>query len=304
VARYVNAVGRDAWKGRTVGVYSPATVGRDILMDVLCGCGAEVIELGRSDVFIPVDTEAVDVGTRAQLKTWAAAHSLDAIMSMDGDGDRPLLTDADGVVIPGDVLGQITGAWLGAKVAVTPVSSNTGAEDLFGQVVRTKIGSPYVIAGMEEVGGDVVGYEANGGFLLGFAAKGLSPLMTRDSVLPLLAPLIAATQGLSALVADGPARFTAADRLQEVPTERSLALVADLRGDAEKRAAFLAGFGSDAVVVDETDGLRMTLVNGRIVHLRPSGNAPECRFYAEAGSVAEAEATLALGLELLRKALG
>ena len=31
-----------------------------------------------------------------------------------------------------------------------------------------------------------------------------------------------------------------------------------------------------------TDGLRITLTNGRIVHLRPSGNAPELRCYAEA----------------------
>jgi phosphomannomutase len=82
-----------------------------------------------------------------------------------------------------------------------------------------------------------------------------------------------------------------------------LALVADLRSDAGKRAAFLAGFGSDAITIDETDGLRMTLADGRIVHLRPSGNAPELRFYAEAASVAEAEHTLALGLDLLRKAL-
>lgn len=304
VARYVDAFGADALGGRTVGVYSHSTVGRDILMDVLRGCGAKVVELGRSATFIPVDTEAVDPDTRIQLKAWAKEHTLDAIMSMDGDGDRPLLTDAAGTVIPGDVLGQITGSWLGAEVAVTPVSSNTGAEAQFAQVRRTRIGSPYVIAGMEEVGGNVVGYEANGGFLLGFAAKGLSPLMTRDSVLPLLVPLLAAKgQGLADLVASGPARFTAADRLQEVPTERSLALVADLRSDAGKRAAFLAGFGSDAVTIDETDGLRMALADGRIVHLRPSGNAPELRFYAEATSVSEAEQTLVLGLDLLVKAL-
>lgn len=34
--------------------------------------------------------------------------------------------------------------------------------------------------------------------------------------------------------------------------------------------------------IDETDGLRITLADNRIVHLRPSGNAPELRCYAEA----------------------
>ena len=76
-------------------------------------------------------------------------------------------------VIAGDVLGQITAAILQAEVVVTPVSSNTGVEasGRFAEVIRTQIGSPFVIAGMEQAGGEkVVGYEANGGFLLGFAA--------------------------------------------------------------------------------------------------------------------------------------
>jgi phosphomannomutase len=30
--------------------------------------------------------------------------------------------------------------------------------------------------------------------------------------------------------------------------------------------------------VDETDGLRITLKDGRIIHLRPSGNASELRY--------------------------
>ena len=40
--------------------------------------------------------------------------------------------------------------------------------------------------------------------------------------------------------------------------------------------------------IDTTDGLRMTFENGEIVHLRPSGNAPEFRCYNEAGTQARA----------------
>ncbi len=306
VARNVGAYG-PALTGRRIGVYSHSAVGRDLLLEIVAGLGAEVVELGRSDTFIPVDTEAVDPAIRAQLRIWARDHTLDAIVSTDGDGDRPLLTDQTGEVIVGDILGQITGSALGAEVAVTPVSSNTGAESLFGRVVRTRIGSPFVIAGMEQVGGRVVGYEANGGFLLGFDASGpagpLPALATRDAVLPFVAPLAAATDGLAALVAAQPARFTAADRLQDVPTEKSLALVAEFDTDPDKRADFLGVFDGVEAGVDRTDGLRMTLTDGRIVHLRPSGNAPELRFYAEADSVAAAQKTLATGLDALAKAL-
>ena len=36
--------------------------------------------------------------------------------------------------------------------------------------------------------------------------------------------------------------------------------------------------------VDVTDGLRITLSTNDIVHLRPSGNAPELRCYAESSN--------------------
>lgn len=308
VARYTDAFGPEALSGLTVGVYTHSTVGRDLLMQILTRLGARVVELGRSETFIPVDTEAVSEQMSAKLKAWAAAQALDAIVSLDGDGDRPLLTDAAGAVVPGDVLGQITGAALGAAVAVTPVSSNTGAESVFARVLRTRIGSPYVIAGMGEAGGKVVGYEANGGFLLGFAAQGpagpLPPLMTRDAVLPLVVPLMLAKgQGVAALVASQPARFTATGRIENVPTETSLAFVETLDTEFVARAAFVARLDGVEASVDRTDGLRITLEDGRIVHLRPSGNAPECRFYAEAESVAAAQAALEQGLNVLATAL-
>ncbi len=303
IARYVTAYGATALTGMRIGVYTHSAVGRDLLLRAVAALGASTVDLGRSDSFVPVDTEAVSGETRARLLAWAAANRLDAIVSTDGDGDRPLMTDATGRIVPGDVLGQITAAALAAGVVVTPVSSNTGAEASrrFAQVIRTRIGSPFVIAAMEAAGGRIVGYEANGGFLLGFAAQGpagaLPPLMTRDSLLPLIAPLALARKiGLAALVAQEPARFTASDRLQEVPTDRTQALVAHLDASADARAGFLRALGAIEVAIDRTDGLRLGLDGGRIVHLRPSGNAPELRFYAEAETAAAAEDLLAAGL--------
>ncbi|ATX67497.1 phosphomannomutase [Roseinatronobacter bogoriensis] len=304
VARMHAAYGPNALAGQRVGVWSHSAVGRDLLIATLRALGAEVIEIGRSDTFIPIDTEAVSSEARALFAAAAAEHGLAAIASTDGDGDRPLLADATGRVIPGDVLGQITARTLGAQVVVTPVSSNTGVAQMgFAQVIRTKIGSPFVIAGMEAAaaGGAerVVGYEANGGFLLGFDAHGpagpLPRLLTRDSHLPIVAALIAAgTDGLAALVAQGPQRFTAADRLQEVPTARTKTLVAAL---AQNPTALLTPLeAGELQSLEQTDGLRLTLTSGRIVHLRPSGNAPELRLYTEAERSDLAEALLAAAL--------
>lgn len=312
VARYVAAFGPGALTGLRLGVWCHSAVSRELLLDTVRALGGEAVELGRSDIFIPVDTEAVPVAARAALAGWAAEHRLDALLSTDGDGDRPLLTDAAGQVIPGDVLGQITAAVLGAEVVVTPVSSNTGVEasGRFARVIRTKIGSPFVIAGMQAVGRvPVAGYEANGGFLLGFTAEGpagpLSPLATRDSLLPLIAPLsqARAAGGLAALVAAEPPRFTTSGRLEEIPTEASRALLAGFDAAPAALADFLAGLGEALTTTDHTDGLRLMLASGRVLHMRPSGNAPEFRLYAEAEDPAEARRLLQQGLERLRAEL-
>lgn len=311
VSRYVEAFGADALKGLRIGVYEHSSVARDALAEALMQMGAEVVRLARADHFIPVDTEAVDADTREMLKRWCAEHALDALVSTDGDADRPMVVDATGTLVPGDVLGPLTAQMLGAEVICTPVSSNTAVDQLgFGSVIRTKIGSPFVIAAMEEVGGRVVGYEANGGFLLGFAADGpsgkLAPLMTRDCLLPIVAPLaMACAKGVSLaeLVSDLPPRFTAADRIAGIPTEASKAFIAELIEDAAERAAFFAGRAKETGV-DLTDGLRVSFADDTVIHLRPSGNAPEFRCYAEAESVARAEVLMRETLQAVAKRLG
>ncbi|MEM6423018.1 MAG: phosphomannomutase, partial [Pseudomonadota bacterium] len=298
MARYVTAFGAAALSGLKLGVYTHSAVGRDLLMEVLSALGAEVTEFGRSDTFIPVDTEAVEPEARARFTGWAAG--LDALVSTDGDSDRPMVTDATGRVIPGDILGQITARYLGAETIVTPISSNSSVTERgFEAVHLTRIGSPFVIAGMEAATGRVAGYEANGGFLLGFEAAAPGPLpalMTRDSFLPIIAPLAmarAAGQPLAALAAQETLRHTAADRLTEMPMAASQALLGQLRDESDARVRLLsaAGLGTEASC-DETDGLRMTDAAGAVLHLRPSGNAPELRLYVEARSPAQAEEVL------------
>ncbi|WP_167648086.1 phosphomannomutase [Mameliella alba] len=299
VARYTQAFGREALAGLRVGVYQHSSVARDIMVEVVEALGATALPIARSDTFIPVDTEALDPETRKLFAGWFADHRLDVLISTDGDADRPMLVDDAQQVVPGDVLGAMTARALGARVICTPVSSNTmieaeGGFD-FDAIHRTKIGSPFVIAAMEEALAEdpaarVAGYEANGGFLLGFDADApagrLAPLMTRDCLLPILAPLCAARAAdkpLSALLDALPPRFTAADRIQGIESEISKAFIASLSGDAAARAAFFADTGEIAEV-DETDGLRVTFATGDVVHLRPSGNAPEFRCYAEAST--------------------
>jgi phosphomannomutase len=303
--RYLDVFGAEALAGMRIAIYEHSSVARDILRIILEALGATVLALGRTDEFVPIDTEAVRAEDIERAARWAQEHTFDAIVSTDGDADRPLIGDEQGRWLRGDIVGILCSQYLGADYVVTPVSSNTAVERCgqFKDVVRTRIGSPYVIAGMEQAAAEhgeqtvVAGYEANGGFLLGsdIARNGavLKALPTRDAVLPIVAVLgLARERGcrVSEVARDLPPRFTASDRLQNFATDLSRDLIARLTQDAPQVGLLLAPQSGQPAHVDTTDGLRVTFTNGDIVHLRPSGNAPELRCYAEASTQEAAEA--------------
>jgi phosphomannomutase len=303
IQRYKDLLGEQALAGLKLAIYQHSSVARDVLHSLLGDLGAEVVCLERSDIFVPIDTEAVSAEDTQRGLDWAAQYQVDAIISTDGDGDRPLISDEQGHWLRGDIVGLLTAHALQISHLAVPVSCNTAIEasGFFQQVARTRIGSPFVIAGMEalqkEGAPSVAGFEANGGFLLGSRianAPTLQPLPTRDAVLPvvtLLAQVKAQGKPLSQLVAALPQRFTASDRLQDFPTEKSKAL---LSGWTEQPADMLKSLqlAEQLSHIDSTDGLRATLQSGRVVHLRPSGNAPEFRCYVEEDSQPAAQALL------------
>lgn len=306
--RYRRAFGKDTLAGLKVGVFQHSSVARDDLTTIIAALGAEIVPLGRTDYFVPIDTEALSASDAAQANVWVKANGLDALVSTDGDGDRPLIADDEGKFLRGDTVGILTAAFLRADAVVTPVTSNSSIEGLatFAKVVRTKVGSPFVIAGMAEAlasgAKTVVGFEASGGVLLGsdvHVANGtIAALPTRDSVLPILCVLAAARQRkmtLSQLVATLPARVARGNRLEHVPQERTAALLAKLMN-----ADFAAGYFAEAGTIrslSSIDGLRFELTSGDVVHYRASGNAPELRCYTEASTAERADALLAWGLK-------
>ena len=309
--RNANILPANALSGLKVGVYQHSTVARDLLVDLLEHFGATVVPFGRSEAFIPVDTEAVSEETIVKLKEIARQHSLDAVVSADGDGDRPLLADETGMPLRGDLLGLIATNFLGATSVVTPVTSNSGIEAAGRfSVIRTRVGSPFVISGMQDAlaAGEshVAGFEANGGVLIAsdFEINGhvLRALPTRDCFAPILATLSLAAsrrQSLSAIAASYNLPFAAADRLENFPVETSAGLMTDLRAGTANLAAFLQPIG-EVDWLSDIDGLRVTLKDRRIIHFRPSGNAPEMRCYVEAESEAAAAELLRTGLERIR----
>lgn len=290
--RYLSIFDENLLTGKRIGIYEHSSAGRDIYPILFKKLGAEVISLERSDQFVPIDTEAVSEEDKIKARNWSKLHNLDAIFSTDGDGDRPLVADENGEWLRGDILGLLCALEMKIEVLAVPVSCNTiiSSHKGFKCVKQTKIGSPYVIEACVDLAKNykkIAGFEANGGFLLGsnieINGKQLSALPTRDAILPFLMLLSAAKEkGIAQLVDSLPKRITFSDRIQNFATEKSKAIIEKAKENPTCLLQHL-GFGDDTLLdLNTIDGLRITLSNGNIIHLRPSGNAPELRCYAEA----------------------
>lgn len=269
--RYVEPFAGDApLRGLRVVHYQHSAVGRDLLARILGELGAEVVVEARSDAFVPIDTEDVSPGDEQRYRAMVQAHRAHALVSTDGDGDRPLIVDETGRFHRGDMVGLVTAELLGARFAAVPVTVSdaldmhlaSGASTAPLAVVRTRIGSPYVIAAMRRAlaagTAGVVGWEANGGFLTGsrFAlGRGtLAPLPTRDAVLPILAVLLTAAQKdvqVSEVFARLPHRATRAGLLDDFAPAASQAILAAFQ---PRDAAQAVRFTAEGVLVEATDG--------------------------------------------------
>lgn len=309
--RYLDFFPSNILAGKKLLFYQHSSVARDIFPEILEHLGAEVIRIGFSNTFIPVDTEAVDAVD--MFKEWLLTHKADALISTDGDADRPLFVDAQGVVIPGDKIGALTSMYLGCEAIALPISCNSGIAEMknFKKVSLTKIGSPFVVQALNELEHEfkkVGGFEANGGYLLqsnvNIDGKNLTSLPTRDAVLPVLSVLALAkkyelkTSEITGLL---PKIYTSSGLIKNFSTEKSLGVLETAKKDTEK--FFTNLFPKQKLTlmdVNSLDGLRCSFQGNFIIHLRPSGNAPEFRCYTEAPTQEKADELCRIMTEALK----
>ncbi|MGN6734312.1 MAG: phosphomannomutase [Candidatus Binatia bacterium] len=368
VHRFTRSFKGEGLTGWRVLVYQHSAVGRDILPRILGELGAEVVTAGRSETFVPIDTENITDEQLTHLEGLATAakasgQPLNAIVSTDGDSDRPLVTAvlSDAEIkpggkrvrfLPGDLLGIVAAEYLRADAVAVPISANDAVDRRMKErgvsLLKTKIGSPYVVSALDELRrtekfARIVGWEANGGFLtasdIQLSAGMLPALPTRDSTLPILATLFAAAEqgiGLSTLWDRLPARFGRAGLLDNVSIAASQAILArlipsgnviEVEFDGSNRVldcsettsvrvllgepvskkwqeskAILSSFFDSALGFGEIvrlnvlDGVRIYFRNSDIVHIRPSGNAPQLRIYAVSDSQARADEIVSLAV--------
>jgi phosphomannomutase len=342
VRRYTNAFPGGALSGKKVLVWEHSAVGRELLSRILAELGAQVVAAGRSETFVPVDTEAVNESMLRSLQALVDANggaSLSAVVSTDGDGDRPLVLAVDAgrvAFIPGDLLGILAAKFLGVRHVAVPISCNDAVDEFCRaagiQLAKTRIGSPHVIAALRESG-----WEGNGGFFTAAAIAvpgggSLAPLLTRDALLPILCALASSLDrgflpkrfGRSMVLRDFPMNAAREIMRWLRPSDPSIVEAAFApaglslrRADGtettpestdplvEEIGGIRAGIGryyipadgfTEVQSINWLDGVRVRFTSGDVVHLRPSGNAPEMRYYTNADTPDRAEAVARAGI--------
>ena len=108
-----------------------------------------MVTAGRSETFVSIDTENITDEQLDRLEEFAVAaeasgRPLHAIVSTDGDSDRPLVTAVLPAAevhpggrrvrfLPGDLLGIVVAEYLRADAAAVPISANDAVERRMGE---------------------------------------------------------------------------------------------------------------------------------------------------------------------------
>ena len=209
------------------------------------------------------------------LASTVKAIGADLGVAFDGDADRSIFVDENGVIYWGDktfavIIKQFLIKNPGAKI-VTPVSSSTLIKDTVeaykGELIWTKVGSVTVSQKMKELNAKLGG-EENGGVFYGPHQAVRDGAMTTALLLNIMAET---GEKLSKLVAEQPQYFLEKGKI-ECPDEKKEVLLQKLFEQVK---------GEN---ISTIDGVKIWFSDNSAILIRPSGTEPVFRLYAEAKS--------------------
>lgn len=253
------------------------------LLDIL---GLEVIGVNcdpQKD-FIARDTDTDDKAELESLKKVVVGESCDFGIAFDGDGDRSVFVDEKGTFIPGEYSCSLIAKELDADKIITTVSASQVVETLGKRVIRTKVGSPYVVGKMKEEGSKF-GFEQNGGAI--FA----DTIYTRDggSVTIEILNLFAKFRGkFSKMVAT-------------LPKYHMFRTKVDYKWELQDKILQEAKKNFRGIKIEEIDGVKIWMDKNTWLLFRSSQNAPEFRVFAESLDKEKAQKLLQEGVSFVKK---
>ena len=263
----------------------------------MLGCKVTAIN-SQPDGFFPGRSPAPDPEALQPLCEVVKQLHADIGIAYDGDGDRMVAIDEQGVLAPPDQILAAYASHLVKKhkggVVVTTVEASMCfekmIEPLHGKVVRTKVGDVGVATAVKRHKA-VFGGEPCGAWI--HPQHHYCPDGILSSVL-LLKALEDKKKNLSSFISEAP-RYPILREKLPCPNRAKYAVM----GDLEKTLPSLFSEVEEKLTID---GVRLNLKNGWIL-VRPSGTEPFIRVTVEAESVKEAENIMEKGLKQVKKSV-
>lgn len=234
------------------------------------------------DTLLSRDTESD--GSFQELSEKVVAEKADLGVGFDSDGDRLVLVNHTGYVLPGDYLGSLISKYFSGESIVCPINVSNVVHYLSKEVFRTKVGSPFVIEKMKDTG-SVIGFESNGGVIHG------DSMYSRDGGMTLVRALNILTW----------TDKTLKELIDQFPHFYQLKTKFDCPFDQYQKLYELSKLFMVSKEIDTTDGVKLILDDSSWVLFRGSGNAPEFRIFVESDTVTKATDLLNHALEFCKK---
>ncbi len=255
----------------------------EVIKTVLRELSADFITINgqTQDQLLSRDTEAD--GAFGVLQDKVVEEHADLGVGFDSDGDRCIFIDKKGNFIPGDYSGTLIAKWHAADSVVCPVNVSNVINYIDKEVIRTRVGSPYVIAGMKKSGSNF-GFESNGGCIHE------DVMLSRDggsTFVKMLNIVKWSKLPLHELVSDLPKFYIRRSKF-DCPSEKFDLILDKVRGFLTSQS------------IDTTDGVKLILDENTWILFRPSGNAPEFRVFVESNQETKANQYLTHALEFAR----
>ncbi len=248
-------------------------------------------ELGMEVVFVNCDLEEpfiardTDTGDKAgieKLQELVKSEKCDFGIAYDGDGDRVVFIDEKGNFIQGEYSCCLIAKESKSDTIVTTIAASQVVDTIGKKIIRTKVGSPYVVGKMKETKANF-GFEPNGG------AISAEIQYTRDGgtmTMKLLNHFAKFGGKFSEMVATLP-RFYMERTKVDYPWELQSKILSEVKKHFK------------GIKVEEMDGLKIWINETTWMLFRSSQNAPEFRVFAESKSESESKKLLKDGIHFV-----
>ncbi|HSX48903.1 MAG TPA: hypothetical protein VLE44_01440 [Candidatus Saccharimonadales bacterium] len=245
--------------------------------------GLDVVDMN-TDIqlnFLSRDTEVE--GDFVELQKRVKEEKADFGIGFDSDGDRVVFIDENGEFVPGDYSGTLIAKHLDHKEVVTPINTSQVVDKIGVKVIRTKVGSPFVVQQLKD-NNISFGFESNGGGIF-------EDMRSRDggrSMIEFLNLLKKSKKTVSGLVAELPKFYISRDKVE---------YKWELKEEMLKRAKIKF----KGIKIEEIDGLKIWVSDTTWILFRSSMNAPEFRVFVESDSKEKSRKMLNEGMEFVKE---